>query len=138
MEQEEVSRELSVHDLLPYPVLIKKDGVPSYQVASLTDDLMMGVNFIVRGQDLWSSSLTQSYLAKIAGLTPFQSVKFVHHKLIEDKGHHKLSKSQKAPSYTKTQTNKSALINNVAESLGLKKSATTLTQLLESAREAGL
>ena len=34
-------------------IVRKKDGMPAYQLASLIDDQYFGVDFIVRGTDLW-------------------------------------------------------------------------------------
>lgn len=131
-EQGELIGEQSIHELMPFPVLIKKDGVPTYQVASLTDDVNMGVNFLVRGKDLWSSSLTQAYLAQLAGLEYFNRAQFIHHDLIEDRDQHKLSKSQKAPAYEKTGSNKADLITMVGKSMGTSKRLTSLQELLDA------
>src|SRR5690606_36194947 len=46
-------------------IIRRKDGLPSYQLASLIDDLHFGVNLVVRGEDLWESTLAQIYLAGI-------------------------------------------------------------------------
>src|SRR5690606_12096113 len=43
-------------------VVRKKDGLPAYQLSSVLDDLWYGVDFIVRGGDLWESTLAQLYL----------------------------------------------------------------------------
>ncbi len=130
-EQGELISEQSIHELMPFPVLIKKDGVPTYQVASLTDDANMGVNFLVRGKDLWTSSLTQTYLANLVGYEGFAEATFVHHELIEGSDQLKLSKSQNAPSYEKTGSNKKELISKVGKSLGASKSVDSLSELLE-------
>jgi len=79
-------------------VVRKRDGFPAYQLTSITDDLHFGVDLIVRGQDLWPSTLAQRYLA---GLLPgggfFEDVCFYHHALLEEGGA-KLSKSAGAMS----------------------------------------
>jgi len=79
-------------------VVRKKDGYPAYQLASLADDLHFGVDFIVRGQDLWASTIAQCYLAKILGKTDFQDITFHHHSLLMESGDKKLSKSDGATS----------------------------------------
>jgi len=80
-------------------VVRKKDGLPAYQLTSLVDDLHFGVDLIVRGQDLWSSTLAQLYLAKLLpGGMAFASVVFKHHALFTDAGGNKLSKSAGAAS----------------------------------------
>jgi glutamyl/glutaminyl-tRNA synthetase len=83
---------------LPDFVVRKKDGIPAYQVASLTDDVHFGVTDIVRGQDLEASSKAQQFLAEILGLTSFLSINIVHHPLILDENGVKLSKSKGASS----------------------------------------
>lgn len=98
-------RQLTVHDILGYKhthllpplvdyfVVLKKDGVPAYQLTSLTDDIDNGVDFIVRGGDLWDSTLAQQYLADVLGLAQFSTIHFCHHGLVTNQDGGKLSKS---------------------------------------------
>ncbi|HEY8969449.1 MAG TPA: glutamate--tRNA ligase family protein [Puia sp.] len=80
-------------------IVRKKDGQPAYQLTSLVDDLHFGVDLIVRGLDLWSSTLAQLYLAELLpGGTAFAGVVFNHHALFTDAGGNKLSKSAGAAS----------------------------------------
>jgi len=80
-------------------VVKKKDGSPAYQLTSLVDDLHFGVDLIVRGQDLWSSTLAQLYLAELLpGGRAFANAVFHHHTLFTDAGGSKLSKSAGAAS----------------------------------------
>lgn len=74
-------------------VIRRRDGVPSYQVASLADDLHFGVNLIVRGEDLLPSTAAQLYLAGLLGKKRFKNSTFFHHPLIADMQGRKLSKS---------------------------------------------
>ena len=77
-------------------VLWRKEDIPSYQLVSVLEDSAMGITHIIRGQDLYFSSLAQNYLAQIEKIEfPFLKHIF-HHKLIT-KGEIKLSKSQNAP-----------------------------------------
>lgn len=131
-EKGELISEQSIHQLTPYPVLVKKDGVPTYQVASLTDDVNMQVNFLVRGKDLWTSSLTQTYLAKLCGYARFEEASFIHHGLIEGNDKLKLSKSQNASLYEKTHKNKLALFSMVGKSMGASTRVASLPELLEA------
>ncbi len=72
----------------------KKDGFPAYQLASLMDDMHFGVDLIVRGEDLWPSTLAQLYLADLLPQTEnFKDATFYHHSLLLDKDAKKLSKS---------------------------------------------
>ncbi|GAA4901605.1 glutamate--tRNA ligase family protein [Mucilaginibacter defluvii] len=78
-------------------VIRKKDGYPAYQLSSAVDDVLFNVDLIVRGQDLWASTLAQLYLAQISGL-PFSNVTFYHHPLLLGSDGTKLSKSAGATS----------------------------------------
>jgi len=51
-------------------VLLRGDGVPSYNLAVVVDDAADGVAEVVRGDDLLLSSPRQAYLARTLGLTP--------------------------------------------------------------------
>ncbi|MDQ2751756.1 MAG: glutamate--tRNA ligase family protein, partial [Bacteroidota bacterium] len=42
-------------------IVRNKSGFPSYQLSSLIDDEHFGIDAIVRGEDLWDSSLAQQY-----------------------------------------------------------------------------
>lgn len=74
-------------------VVRKKDGFPAYQLTSLLDDVYYGVDFIVRGADLWPSTLAQHYLALQLGKEAFGHSRFLHHPLLMEPGGQKLSKS---------------------------------------------
>jgi glutamyl-tRNA synthetase len=51
-------------------VLIRNDGTPAYNLAVVVDDLAMGVDQVVRGDDLLSSAPRQAWLATRLGGTP--------------------------------------------------------------------
>ena len=75
-------------------IVRRKDGVAAYQVASVVDDVRLGVNFIVRGLDLLPSTAAQLWLAtQLPGAAPFQQTQFLHHGLLLDDAGQKLSKS---------------------------------------------
>ncbi|MBI1193840.1 MAG: tRNA glutamyl-Q synthetase [Bacteroidetes bacterium] len=74
-------------------IIRRKDGLPAYHIASLSDDTAFGINLAVRGLDLIGSTGAQLLLAKLAGLTVFQSAVFVHHPLLKGADGQKLSKS---------------------------------------------
>ena len=78
-------------------VVRKKDGFPAYQLSSVVDDLHYGVDLIVRGQDLWPSTLAQYYLSYPLGADGFRDIRFYHHPLLTAEGE-KLSKSAGATS----------------------------------------
>lgn len=79
-------------------VIRKKDGAPAYQLASLLDDEAYGVDLVVRGADLWPSTLAQLYLAQLLNKKAFTQTYFIHHALIRDAAGAKLSKSAGATS----------------------------------------
>lgn len=74
-------------------VMRRRDGVPAYHIASLTDDLAFGVNFIARGMDLLPSTALQLHLAHYLGAESFLKTRFLHHALITDTDGRKISKS---------------------------------------------
>jgi glutamyl/glutaminyl-tRNA synthetase len=79
----------SMHDF----VVRKKDGFPAYQLSSIVDDLHFGVDLIVRGADLWPSTIAQLYLAAQLPPNSFAGVSFFHHSLLSGTNGSKLSKS---------------------------------------------
>jgi glutamyl-tRNA synthetase len=74
-------------------IVRKKDGFPAYQLASLIDDVHFGIDLVVRGEDLWPSTLAQLFLAGIVGQRAFSDAVFFHHPLIRESSGRKLSKS---------------------------------------------
>jgi glutamyl/glutaminyl-tRNA synthetase len=79
-------------------VVKKKDGLPAYQLTSVVDDLFYGVDFVVRGEDLWPSTLAQHELASALGKNDFNNITFYHHPLLMEAPGKKLSKSAGATS----------------------------------------
>jgi len=51
-------------------ILRRKDGAWAYQLAVVTDDAMMGVTEVVRGEDLLPSTAQQLYLYELLGFRP--------------------------------------------------------------------
>ncbi len=74
-------------------ILRRRDGLPSYQIVSLVEDVEKKIDFIVRGEDLIGSTAIQLFLAQKLDFQPFNKTKFLHHKLIKDETGDKLSKS---------------------------------------------
>jgi glutamyl/glutaminyl-tRNA synthetase len=79
-------------------VVKRKDGFPAYQLTSVVDDIHFGIDLIVRGQDLWPSTLAQLYLSSLLGQNPFPETLFHHHPLLLESTGKKLSKSEGAMS----------------------------------------
>ncbi|MBL7951850.1 MAG: hypothetical protein JNM62_09030 [Flavobacteriales bacterium] len=85
---------LDLPALLPDPIILQRDNArPAYQIASLCDDLEMGITFIVRGADLLPSTACQAHLAQLLKRDTFAEVRFHHHALAVDADGSKLSKS---------------------------------------------
>ena len=76
-------------------VVWKKDDTPAYNLASLVDDEMLGVNLLVRGEDLLACSAAQKYMAQMLGYD-VAGANFIHHGLLAHGGK-KISKSSSAP-----------------------------------------
>ena len=74
-------------------VVRKKDGFPAYQLCSVIDDGHYNIDLIVRGQDLWDSTLAQLYLARYIPGSSFSETLFYHHPLLTEDAGRKLSKS---------------------------------------------
>lgn len=74
-------------------VVRRRDGIPAYQIASLADDLEMGITHLIRGADLEASTQAQRYLASCLGEHRFEAIRFLHHPLLLDADGGKLSKS---------------------------------------------
>lgn len=89
---------------LPIPPLLRdfvvrrKDGLPSYQLTSVVDDMLDKVDFIVRGKDLMGSSIAQIFLSQRLRENPLKNVSFFHHRLMPDAQNRKMSKSSGATS----------------------------------------
>jgi glutamyl-tRNA synthetase len=82
-------------------VLWTKNDLAAYQLVSVVEDHNSGIDFIVRGEDLFDSSCAQVYLARC--LSPkihssFEKISFFHHPLILLENQKKLSKSDDATS----------------------------------------
>jgi glutamyl/glutaminyl-tRNA synthetase len=92
----ELSVELPI--LMQDFVVRKRDGYPAYQLTSLIDDVHFGIDLVVRGEDLWPSTLAQLYLAQELGISSFAAATFYHHRLISGDDGLKLSKSAGATS----------------------------------------
>jgi len=88
----------SISPLLRDFVIRRKDGMPSFHLTSVVDDQLDNVDFIVRGNDLWGSTVAQVYLGqKLPNASLKQSV-FYHHPLMVDDKNRKMSKSSGATS----------------------------------------
>ena len=115
-------------------VVRKKEGDPAYQLTSLTDDLHFGVDLVVRGSDLFPSTLAQLYLAQLLNCQPFLHTTFHHHPLLIAADGQKLSKSagtNAISQFRKTGTLPGDVLAPVAEYLRLQQKPKNWMQLVE-------
>lgn len=78
---------------LRHVVLWRREDEPSYHLASVVDDDLFGVDFVVRGADLEESSGIQRSISRALPGSGFHLAEVVHHRLLTDDGGRKLSKS---------------------------------------------
>jgi len=99
-------------------VLLRSDGLFTYQLAVVVDDAEHGITHIVRGQDLLSNTARQIYLQEALG---YQRPKYLHLPLVLDEHGEKLSK-QTLATQINTQDEKHSLIElrKAAIHLGLQ------------------
>jgi glutamyl/glutaminyl-tRNA synthetase len=117
-------------------IVKKKDGSPAYQLTSMVDDVFYSVDLIVRGQDLWPSTMAQLQLARVLGKSAFQDIAFFHHPLLMESSGKKLSKSAGATSIKfLRESGKSAddVYTLIASMLGINEKVDTWQQLREIA-----
>jgi glutamyl/glutaminyl-tRNA synthetase len=115
-------------------VIRRKDGHPAYQLASVIDDLHFGVDLVVRGEDLYDSTLAQAYLASVLNADGFKKIIFHHHPLLQASSGSKLSKSAGDTSvrYLLERAKKSAdIYTEIAAMLGSKQTVVNWRQLAE-------
>jgi glutamyl-tRNA synthetase len=80
------------------PIVLRRDGIPAYHIASICDDLSWGVTKVIRGEDLRMATQLQQQICRAADLTEFANIEFEHHPLLTDNKGAKLSKSAGATS----------------------------------------
>ncbi len=77
-------------------VLIKRDGLPTYNFANVVDDHLMGITHVVRGSEYLSSSPKYNLLYEGFG---WDIPKYVHCSPVMRDQHNKMSKRHGDPSY---------------------------------------
>ncbi|NMO97537.1 glutamate--tRNA ligase [Paenibacillus lemnae] len=70
-------------------VIVKKDGIPTYNFAVALDDSLMKITHVLRGEDHISNTPRQLMIYEALGLT---APRFAHMTLITNENHKKLSK----------------------------------------------
>ena len=135
------SRSLNLSGYLGDFVVRQKNGLPAYQIASLVDDEDFGINFVVRGEDLLSSTAAQLYLAQLLGKSTFPRSIFWHHALWKDHLGEKLSKSKGAGSLAEWREQGQSigpLFQQAAHWLEIRKTVTTPAALLDALASRGV
>ncbi len=102
-------------------IVRQKNGLPSYQLASVVDDDLFGINFVVRGADLLPSTAAQIFISTHLEGSFFAQNTLFHHKLLENTEGGKLSKSAGAASLKslrEASKNKDFLFQEAANWLG--------------------
>lgn len=77
-------------------VLIKRDGLPTYNFANVVDDHLMGITHVVRGSEYLSSAPKYNQLYEAFG---WEIPKYVHCSPVMRDAHNKMSKRHGDPSY---------------------------------------
>ncbi len=76
-------------------IIMRSNGMPSYNFAAVIDDHLMNITHVIRGEDHLSNTALQLMLYQAFDFTP---PAFAHHSLIFGKDHAKLSKRHGAVS----------------------------------------
>lgn len=95
-------------------ILIKSDGLPTYNFANVIDDHLMGINYVIRGVEYLSSTPKYNLLYKAFG---WELPQYIHLQPIMRDATHKLSKRHGDASYEdfiKRGYLKEAIVNYIA------------------------
>ena len=95
-------------------ILLKSDGLPTYNFANVVDDHLMGITHVIRGNEYLSSTPKYNLLYEAFG---WEIPKYVHCSQVMRDEHHKLSKRDGDASYTDFINKgylKEAIINYIA------------------------
>lgn len=107
-------------------IVRRKDGAWAYQLAVVVDDVLMGINEVVRGCDLLLSSPQQIYLAQQLGFAPPH---FTHLPLLCNKQGQRLSKRDQCLDMAALRTSNTPeeIIGMLAHAAGLQQSNEPIT-----------
>ena len=95
--RDEIFGDITVpNDTLDDQVLIKRDGLPTYNFANVMDDHLMGITHVVRGSEYLSSAPKYNLLYQGFG---WDIPKYIHCSPVMRDAHSKMSKRHGDPSY---------------------------------------
>ena len=77
-------------------VLLKRDGLPTYNFANVVDDHLMGITHVVRGNEYLASAPKYNLLYQAFG---WEIPTYIHCSPVMRDAHHKMSKRHGDPSY---------------------------------------
>ncbi|MFT3660408.1 MAG: tRNA glutamyl-Q(34) synthetase GluQRS [Gordonia sp. (in: high G+C Gram-positive bacteria)] len=128
-------REFTVHDALHGDhtgavddfVLLRGDGTPAYNLAVVVDDAASGIDQVVRGDDLLSSSPRQAYLAQRLG---YPIPEYAHVPMVLNEAGVRLSKRDGAITLRRLADrgyDAAAVLGMMSASLGLSAPGETVT-----------
>lgn len=111
-------------------IVRRSDGAWAYQLAVVVDDALMGVNQVVRGEDLLLSTAQQIYLYELLG---FDIPRFYHLPLIKNDEGIRLSKRDKSLSMETLRATMTPeqVLAQVARAIGIDTRLISLRELLE-------
>ena len=78
-------------ELIEDPIILKSDGYPTYHLANVVDDHMMGITHVMRGEEWLSSMPKHLFLYQAFG---WETPTFIHLPLLLNSDKSKLSKRQ--------------------------------------------
>lgn len=94
---DEIFGEITVpNDSLDDQVLMKRDGLPTYNFANVVDDHLMGITHVIRGTEYLSSTPKYNLLYEGFG---WEIPKYIHCSPVMRDAHNKMSKRHGDPSY---------------------------------------
>jgi glutamyl-tRNA synthetase len=99
-------------------VVRRGDGVPAYNLAVVVDDATQGIDQVVRGDDLLSSSPRQAYLARLMG---YSEPTYAHVALVLNEDGARLAKRDGA--VTLAEIGVQQVVAQIANSLGYQASS---------------
>jgi Glutamyl- and glutaminyl-tRNA synthetases len=99
-------------------VLRRGDGWPAYNLASVVDDILLGIDHVVRGDDLLEATPGQEYLAHLLGARP---IKYVHVPLVLGEGGARLAKRDGAVTIEDMNLSQDRVLEVLTGSMGIKK-----------------